>query len=132
MADLLERVLEHEGFREKPYQDSLGVWTIGHGLTFITEEQSKLIVAEQLIVITRRLLKQHRWIKGVPLEITTEMCFQLGWTGCHNFKKMWKAVRAQDYEKAADEMLDSKWATQTPARAKELSEMMRHVQKETH
>jgi len=36
MSELLERILEHEGFSEKPYLDTVGVWTIGHGLTFIT------------------------------------------------------------------------------------------------
>ena len=38
---------------------------------------------------------------------------------------MWAALDSKDYEPAAAEMLDSKWARQTPERAEELAEIMR-------
>ena len=41
-------LVEHEGFREKPYQDTLGVWTFGHGFTFITEEESRMVMEHRL------------------------------------------------------------------------------------
>ena len=40
---------------------------------------------------------------------------------------MWEALSGQDYNKAADEMLDSKWAKQTKNRAEFLAEIMRSL-----
>ena len=53
------------------------------------------------------------------------MCFQLGENGVRGFTKMLAAVRAADYETAADGMLESAWARQTPERAQELATIMR-------
>ena len=36
-----------------------------------------------------------------------------------------KAIKEEDWDTAADEMLDSKWAKQTPERANELSSIIR-------
>lgn len=130
MTLLLERVCTHEGFETKPYQDHLGIWTFGHGLTFITEEESKTIVDARLTEYLLRLTDKHPWLLQQPQEVSevlVEMCYQLGWNGCHNFKKMWEALRNQDYETAANEMLDSRWAIQTPARAMELATTIRNL-----
>ena len=40
------------------------------------------------------------------------------------FKNMIKALQNRDYKQASIEMLDSRWAKQTPNRAKELSDAM--------
>ena len=40
---------------------------------------------------------------------------------------MLSALEKKDFQTAADEMMDSRWAKQTPNRAKELSETMRSV-----
>ena len=40
---------------------------------------------------------------------------------------MIKALEAKDYKRAGDEMLDSKWAKQTPARANRLSKAMKAI-----
>jgi len=53
------------------------------------------------------------------------MVFQLGMTGVSKFKNTLKAVKEEDWDTAADEMLDSVWAEQTPERANELSSTMR-------
>jgi len=39
-------------------------------------------------------------------------------------------MESGDWEKAADEMLDSKWAKQTPGRAKEMSDIIRSLHEE--
>ena len=130
MAELLDRVLHHEGFETKPYQDHLGIWTFGHGLTFITEEESKTIVDARITDYLLRIVQTHDWLLRRPKDVTevlVEMCYQLGWTGCHNFKKMWAALENEDYEIAANEMLDSKWAIQTPTRALELAQIIRNL-----
>ena len=51
-------------------------------------------------------------------EILIEMVFQLGKNGVSKFKNMWKALAEKNYVGASYEMLDSRWAKQTPNRAK--------------
>ena len=62
--------------------------------------------------------------------IMVEMAFQMGGNGLSKFKKTLEAVNRKDYKVASAEMMDSKWATQTPERAKELSELMSSIFKE--
>jgi hypothetical protein len=50
-----------------------------------------------------------------------EMCFQLGKPRVMKFKKMWEGIRAADYNKAADEMIESNWHKQTTKRCEEPS-----------
>lgn len=124
--EVLLSVLKHEGFRSKPYQDSLGVWTIGHGITWISEKESALIVRQRLIEIRKSLIASHDWLNrnsrtsDIILDVTTEMAFQMGVAGVNNFIKMWQALASGDYLGAEKEGLDSKWAKQTPNRAKKL------------
>ena len=57
------------------------------------------------------------------------MVYQMGEKGVSKFKKMFKALRQEpkDYEEAADQMMDSRWAKQTYSRARSLSESMRKL-----
>lgn len=58
-------------------------------------------------------------------DVLTEMSFQLGAGGLSKFKEFEKAINLKDYNKAADEMLNSTWAKQTPNRAKELASILK-------
>lgn len=53
------------------------------------------------------------------------MAYQLGVSGVLRFRKMLEALRAGDREKAAEEALDSAWATQTPERAQRVARLIR-------
>jgi lysozyme len=53
------------------------------------------------------------------------MCFQMGRSGVANFKKFLAAAERKDWDAASGEMLDSKWAKQTPGRAKKLADIFR-------
>ena len=48
----------------------------------------------------------------------------VGIAGVGKFKAMWKALKENDYNTASLEMLDSRWAKQTPKRAEKLSAVM--------
>ncbi len=126
----IEKILEEEGFSAKPYPDPIHGWkvpTFGHGLTYITEAQSRQIAQEhysgkwdQLIVF--------QWFVNQPTEaqnIVAHMAYQMGVRGVLNFKKMIAALEEKDYYRVSVEMLDSKWAEQTPARARRLAKRMR-------
>jgi len=55
------------------------------------------------------------------------MAYQLGFAGFCKFKKTIAYLQEAEWEKASEEMLDSKWAVQTPNRAKELSEIIKSL-----
>ena len=60
-------------------------------------------------------------------EILIEMVFQLGKTGVSKFRKMWDALAEKNYIGASYEMLDSRWAKQTPNRAKDMAQIMKAI-----
>lgn len=121
--NLLESVLLHEGFRERPYQDTKGVWTIGHGLTYITKQESQEIVIKRLLEIRRELYPKMFLLTPVQQDILVEMAYQMGMTGIYKFRNMWAAIDRRDIKGAVNEMLDSRWArSDSPARAKDMAD----------
>jgi lysozyme len=56
--------------------------------------------------------------------ILINMAFQLGQRGLSKFKNMNSAIEQENYVEAAVEMMDSRWATQTPERATRLQQRM--------
>ena len=125
---LIERIGVNEGFRSKPYQCSEGVWTIGHGITWLTEEESLHILTGRISKLHLKLGGKLDWYDNMPPEVQgviIEMCYQMGFTGFCKFKKAIANMQDKNWKVAADEMLDSRWAKQTPNRAKRLSEIVR-------
>ena len=138
--NLEERIKHHEGFRNMVYKDTLGKRTIGwghlcrkdetweDGLEYSTDVlQHYFDIDFDTAIYGADSLCGNMGLPERAEEILIEMCFQLGTTGVSNFKNMLKGLEEKDYNKAADEMLDSKWAKQTPNRANELSNMMRKI-----
>lgn len=126
----VDRVLLHEGFRERPYKDTVGVWTIGHGLTYITEEESEWIVRKRLATIEKLLSVAIQDFLRLPIEareVLIEMGYQMGAQGALNFRRTIKYMQDSEWEEAAEAMMESKWASQTPNRAKALSEIIRSL-----
>ena len=125
---LIERIGVNEGFRSKPYQCSEGVWTIGHGFTWITEKESFNILSGRISQLHLKLLDDLDWYEDMPPEVqgvVIEMCFQLGFSGFCKFKRAIANMQDRNWKGASDEMLDSLWAKQTPNRAKQLAEIVR-------
>ena len=136
--ELKERIKKHEGFRDVIYKDSLGFATIGYGhLVLPTDDfvEGQQYSREVLDAVFDKDFQNavdnaNKLIGDIPLvyqakEVICEMVFQLGIGGVSKFKNMWKALEDGDYHTASQEMLDSRWAKQTPSRAEELSKIMR-------
>ena len=125
---LIERIGVNEVFPRKPYQCSEGVWTIGHGLTWLTEEESLHILTGRISQLHLKLLDDLDWYKDMPPEvqgILIEMVYQIGFSGVMKFRKMIANMQGKNWKGAADEMLDSLWARQTPSRANRLADIVR-------
>ena len=124
---LIERIGVNEGFRSKPYKCSEDVWTIGHGITWITEEESLHILAGRISQLHLKLGGKLDWYDNMPPEVqgvVIEMCYQMGFTGFTKFKKAIVNMKDRNWKGASEEMLDSRWAKQTPNRAKRLAEIV--------
>jgi len=136
--DLKVKIKEHEGFRDQVYKDSLGFATIGYGhlvlsidsfkegVTYKKKELEKVFDSD----FDTAKSNANQLIEGLPIHhqakcVIIEMVFQLGIGGVSKFKKMWEALKQNDYHTASEEMLDSRWAKQTPKRAEELSSVMK-------
>ena len=137
---LLESVKKHEGYRNKVYLDTLGKRTVGVGHLCVEDfweddkeyEESFLMEIlqkdlQEAIRGAKELMEEHGCadIDERAEEILIEMVFQLGRTGVSKFKNMWKALSEHNYVGASFEMLDSRWAKQTPNRAKNMADQMK-------
>ena len=133
MQDLLESIKKHEGFVEHVYDDSLGIPTIGYGFAIkdliLDEDIAEDILMRKLERLKRNANSRFQWLEDMPQEVQAvvlNMCYQLGVTGVSKFRTAISALQEGDWSEAADEMLDSLWARQTPNRAKELSDIVRN------
>lgn len=132
MNELLNRIKEHEGFRSRVYKCTEGYDTIGYGFAikdlYLSEGVSELILKEKVTNLRLRIEKKFDWFNEVPREVQEvllEMSYQMGVSGVSKFKNALKHMRNGEWNKAADEMLLSRWYKQTPKRAKELSDIIR-------
>ena len=135
MQELIESIKQHEGYRSKVYDDSLGIPTIGYGFAIkdleLDEDICDIILERKIKVLKVRIAKKFQWYGYMPPEIKDiidEMCYQLGVYGFSCFKKTIAYLQDKKFKEASVEMLDSRWAEQTPNRAKELSNRVREVQ----
>jgi len=137
---LKERIKQHEGFRRSVYSDSLGFATIGYGHLVLptdnfvegveySKEKLDILFDKdfQIALTSAQDLLEGLDVPETVLGIITEMCFQLGKPRVMKFKNMWEGIRNQDWNKAADEMIDSAWHKQTTARCESLAKTMRSV-----
>jgi len=138
MQDLLESIKKHEGFVEHVYDDSLGIPTIGYGFAIkdlvLDEDIAEDILIRKLERLQRNANSRFKWLEDMPQEVQEvllNMCYQLGVTGVSKFRKAISALQEGDWDEAANEMLDSLWARQTPNRAKELSNIVRNQSEKT-
>ena len=125
---LIDQIKEHEGFRSRVYQCTEGHDTIGFGFK-VADLELDLDLAEEILVrklehLIRRVKNRFSWVNDAPYEIQDvvyNMCYQMGVSGFSKFKKTIKYLADKQYDKASKEMLDSRWARQTPNRAIKLS-----------
>ena len=133
---LIESVKKHEGFRDTVYRDTLNKRTVGFGHLCVEDhwEDGKKYDKEYLEKILKEDLQYainqgEGMCKDLKISddakfLIIEMIFQLGSAGVQKFRKMWDALKEDppNYFEAHVQMLDSRWAKQTPNRAGEMSE----------
>lgn len=126
--DLVSR---HEGLRLQAYLDTRGNLTVGRGRNLqnpgISVAEADLLFSNDIDRVTG-FLQEYDWYERLTdsrKAALIDMVFALGESGFQEFRQLISDLSVGAYTKAADEMLNSKWATQVPERAQEDAELMR-------
>ena len=134
--ELKERIKEHEGYCEQTYRDTLGFETGGYGHKILPGESiptdrsgwETLFESDfQLAVNGAKNLVGDYDIAEEAREVIIEMVYQMGETGVSKFKNALAHLKEQRYKECSLELLDSRWAIQTPNRAKRLAQIMEKI-----
>lgn len=129
--EVLLRIRRAEGFSNMPYQCPAGHLTIGYGHNLehgISAEAAEFILREDVSRAQREVQSAFIWwpkLTEARRFVLVDMCFNLGLSGLKKFTKMLTALEAGDFDTAADEMLNSRWAGQVGRRARENAAMMK-------
>jgi len=130
-----EQLERDEGVILSAYVDSEDYLTIGIGRLIDRRKGGGISKAEALILLRNDIFKVKEdlyrvlpWaadsLDSIRYAVLINMCFNLGITGLCGFKKALAAIQAGQWQLAAKEMLDSKWAVQVGDRAKRLAQQM--------
>jgi lysozyme len=124
-----------EGTVPHAYQDSEGYWTIGCGRLIdkrlgggLSDDEINYLLNNDLFraeKTARALFAGFDRLSDARKAVLVNMSFNLGQTRLAGFQRLREAVKEQDWEQAAAELLDSKWATQVGQRAVRLANQMR-------
>lgn len=142
IEQIKEDLIRHEGYVEEIYLDSeqLPTFGIGHLVTTndlestwpvgtpVSVERINQCFEDDLADAINDCELLFDDVLSHPdnvVRVLVSMAFNLGRPRLSKFKNMVAAVNTRDYNKAADEMIDSKWYGQVGRRSEELVELMR-------
>jgi lysozyme len=144
----ISRRLEfHEGCVLTPYRCPAGKLTIGVGRNLednplnekerralgdyehgITHNGAMMLLRNDVERCLKDLKTLECW-RSLSIErryALLDMCFQLGFRGLCKFERMLKALEEKNYHLASIHCLDSKYAKDTPARAKRIANTIKN------
>ena len=126
-------VMYHEGLELFPYKDAVGKTTIGYGRNLsdrgVSPDEAEYLLENDLriaLIDAQALLGAH-WdgLSDNRKAVLVDMALNLGKPRLAAFVEFLEALKAGDYERAADEMMDSLWARQVRRRAVALTKIIR-------
>ena len=143
-SQLKKEIIADEGMVKHIYKDHLGYPTFGVGhlilesdpeygkpdKTEVSEERVLECLEKDLDTVLGDCKTLYKDFDDLPEEvqhIVANMMFNMGLTRMYKFKGMKAGVDSKDWNKAADEMVDSRWYRQVTNRANRLVERMRKV-----
>lgn len=132
LAALESDLRRDEGVREKPYTDSVGKLSIGVGRNLddvgLRDDEIALMLQNDIKAAEADLDRNVSWWRGMPepaQRALVNMAFNMGIRKLLGFRKMLAALQNNNYNKAAEEAMDSKWATQVGKRSERISGLYR-------
>ena len=134
MSKLVEQLKRHEGIRTHAYQCTANMTTVGVGRN-IDEDGGIGLSIDEIEFLLENDIKRCKqelisfpWfsqIDSVRQDALINLCCNLGMTRLLGFRNALTAMSVGDYDKAADEFMDSRWAKQVGSRAEEVCAMIR-------
>jgi lysozyme len=139
MDKLIETLKRHEGVKSHAYKDQFGTWHIGAGRNIHAEGSNKgmglsddeidYMLSNDIVRTIKELTEEYPWFRtldeGARRDGIINMHFNLG---RYRFAKFVKAIghmEAENYDEAAAEFLDSRWAKQVKGRSLEVTDMIK-------
>lgn len=133
-SDLEQCIINHEGLKHYVYIDTTNHYTIGIGRNVSSDGPG--LTTEECVYLLRndlnRIIKSisscswYKFQDSVRQGVLIELAFNMGVDGLLSFKLMLLAMMDKDYIKAAEQLLDSKWAQQVKKdRATDLANRLR-------
>ena len=134
MSKLSKMLKRHESVETHAYVDSVGKVTIGVGRNIdakggigLSEEEINFMLGNDIDRVEDELAANFSWfvdLDEVRYDALINICFNLGLPRLLKFENALAAMESEDYNLAAIEFLDSKWAKQVGHRAIELALMI--------
>ena len=132
MNNLIEQLKIHEGMKLKPYKCTSGKLTIGIGRNLedvgISEDEANMLLRHDIQEATRQLLHAFPWMgefNDARISAMINFTFNVGIGTVKKFENTLSYMKSGDWDKAADEMMDSRWARQVGNRAIEVTDQIR-------
>ncbi len=150
--ELIKKINDHieeaEDFRSKKYPCDKGYITIGfgraetkgltkdesiylgtgfQGLDNISIEDARYLLTNDILEISNVLSDKIDFFRYAPDHVKfvlTDMAFNMGVTGLHKFPKMLRHMKACNYSRAAQELLDSDYLLDVKGRAVKLHDVL--------
>jgi lysozyme len=132
MNKLIEQLKIHEGMKLKPYKCTAGKLTIGIGRNLedvgITMEEAEYFLQNDIAEARSQLLHAFPWmgeLNDARISAMINFTFNVGIGTVKKFENTLSYMQSGEWDKAADEMMDSRWARQVGNRAIEVTEQIR-------
>lgn len=129
---LKNMLVREEGYSQFIYKDTQDIWTAGIGRNMesrgLSLQEAIYLLENDIKYFSEQLDKKIPFFKlldQIRQIVLIDMAFNLGINNLLEFKNTLAAIELGNYQLAAQEMLNSKWAKQVGRRALRLSEMMK-------
>ena len=134
MSKLVAQLKRHEGVKSHAYKCTANMITVGVGRNIdenggigLSDDEIDYLLENDIKRCKQELISLSWFtdLDAVRQDAIVNLCFNLGLTRLMGFKNAMAAMAEGDYERAADEFYDSRWAKQVKSRADEVCEMIR-------
>ncbi|AFK66638.1 lysozyme [Colwellia phage 9A] len=125
-----------EGYRRCVYNDTEGYPTVGWGHKLLPHEKFKCIDPTYAVALLRKdyeyakrdVKSRYPWANDDLQLVLINMTFNMGAIGLSKFEDTLAFLKAEEYDLAAGELLDSKYARKLPRRASSMAVRIMRLQ----
>jgi GH24 family phage-related lysozyme (muramidase) len=141
--DIKKMITKHEGIRDKPYKDSLGLWTVGVGHLIgdgksLPPEWNRTFTHDEVMAMFDKDYQEHKAaaaaktpnfnaMTGVGQGAFTDLTFNMGPNWLSKWPNTKKALEEQNSDAVAKGLQNSRWYTQVKGRGQTIVDMVKNA-----